>query len=88
MWDDGSMIVFWFKMRAATGGSAYRIGCEAIIAVLESDPDLMNLLSRNLAERNINRQSKATVTDEQSPEQKRESLAAVLLAKMLGIFRM
>ena len=75
-------------IRAATAGAAYRISRDAVTPVLESNVALMDLLSHNLAERNLGRQAAAAASQDQSPEQKRESLAAVLLAKMLGIFRM
>ena len=75
-------------IRAATAGAAYRISRDAVTPVLESNVALMDLLSHNLAERNLGRQAAAAASQDQNPEQKRESLAAVLLAKMLGIFRM
>lgn len=74
-------------IRAVTGGMAYRISRAAIAPALDSDPALMDLLSRNLAERNLARQAKAAASHDETPEQKHESLAAVLLGKMMGIFR-
>lgn len=74
-------------IRALTDGGAYRISREAIAPVLESDPVLMNLLSRNLAERNLGRQAKADAAQDDTPQKKHEGLAAVLLGKMMGIFR-
>ena len=74
-------------IRVATGGSAWRIGREAIAPVLKSDPALMDLLSRNLAERNLRREAKAAASHEETPEQKHESLAALFLVKMREIFR-
>ena len=66
-------------IRAATGALTYQIGREAIAPVLVSDPGLMDLLSRNLAERNINRATRTTASREEHPEEKQASLAAVLL---------
>jgi small-conductance mechanosensitive channel/CRP-like cAMP-binding protein len=74
-------------IRATTGGAAYRLGREAIAPLLESDSALMDLLSRNLAERNLSRRAKAAEAHGESPEQKQESLATVLLGKMMAIFR-
>jgi CRP-like cAMP-binding protein len=74
-------------IRAATGVGTYRISREAIAPLVDSDHDLMNLLSRNLAERNLRRQAKSTETLEGSHEDKRAGLAAALLGKMRGIFR-
>ena len=74
-------------IRATTRGAAYRIGRDALAPVLESDPALMELLSRNLAERNLGRQAKAAASRDGSPEEKHDGLAAVLLGKMKAIFR-
>lgn len=74
-------------IRAATAGAAYRIRREAIAPLIESDLDLMHLLSRNLAERNLHRQEKSTANLEGSHEDKQAGLAAVLLGKMRAIFR-
>ncbi len=74
-------------IRARTAGTAYRIGRAAIAPILESDPVLMDLVSRNLAERNLNRETKAAAAKDESPEQKRASLTAILLGKMRAIFR-
>jgi len=74
-------------VRAATGGAAYRIGRDAVGPVLESDPALMALLSRNLAERNFGREAKTVAAQDGKPEHKHESLATALLGKMKAIFR-
>lgn len=74
-------------IRATTGVGTYRIRREAIAPLIEADHDLMNLLSRNLAERNLSRQAKAAATLDGSHEDKRAGLAALLLGKMRGIFR-
>jgi small-conductance mechanosensitive channel/CRP-like cAMP-binding protein len=74
-------------IRAATAGAAYRIGREAIAPLIGSDLDLMHLLSRNLAERNLSRQEKTAASLEGSHEEKQASLAAHLLGRMRGIFR-
>jgi small-conductance mechanosensitive channel/CRP-like cAMP-binding protein len=74
-------------IRAVTCGAAYRIDRDAVAPVLESDPALMDLISRNLAERNLSRQAKAAATHDETPEQKRESFASAVLGKMIGIFR-
>ena len=74
-------------IRAATGALAYQIGREAISPVIESDPGLMDLLSRNLAERNLNRANRTTSSREENPEEKQAGLAALLLDKMKAIFR-
>jgi small-conductance mechanosensitive channel/CRP-like cAMP-binding protein len=74
-------------IRAVTTGAAYRIDREAIAAILESDPALMGLLSRNLAERNLSRRAKADSSHDEPLVQKHASFAAVLLGKMTGIFR-
>ena len=74
-------------IRAATGGGTYRISREAIAPLIESDHDLMDQLSRNLAERNLSRQAKAAASVEGSHDDKRAGLAAMLLGKMRGIFR-
>jgi small-conductance mechanosensitive channel/CRP-like cAMP-binding protein len=74
-------------IRAATDGAAYRIRREAIAPLIGADLDLMSLLSRNLAERNLRRQEKTTATLEGSHEEKQASLAAALLGRMRGIFR-
>ncbi len=74
-------------IRATTDGGVYRIRRAAIAPILESDPALMDVLSRNLAERNLGRQAKVDASHGDDPEQKQQSLAAVLLGKMMGIFR-
>jgi small-conductance mechanosensitive channel/CRP-like cAMP-binding protein len=74
-------------IRAATAGAAYRIGREAISPVLEADPELMDLLSRNLAERNLSREARTAHSAGENPARKSESLAAVLLGRMMSVFR-
>ena len=74
-------------IRAATGGAAYRIDRLAITPLLEANPDIMDQLSHNLAGRNLRRHAKETQAHDENHEEKRASLAAVLLGKMIGIFR-
>jgi small-conductance mechanosensitive channel len=74
-------------IRARTDGKAYRIGRAAIAPILESDPALMDFLSRNLAERNLNRGTKAAASQDLGLEPKPENLATFFLGKMMGIFR-
>lgn len=74
-------------IRARTAGMAYQIGRAAIGPILEADQALIDLLSRNLAERNLNRGTKAAAQQDASPAQKQKSLATHLLGKMMGIFR-
>lgn len=74
-------------IRALTGGIAYRIERSAIAPILDSDPAMMDLLSRNLAERNLSRQAKAVASNQESPKQKQETLTELLLGRMMGIFR-
>jgi hypothetical protein len=47
----------------------------------------MDLLSRNLAERNLSRGARTARSDGENPAHKSESLAAVLLGRMVSIFR-
>jgi len=74
-------------IRATTAGAAYRIGREAMSPVIGADPGLMDLLSRNLAERNLSREARTARGAGESPERKSESLAAVLLGRMMSVFR-
>jgi CRP-like cAMP-binding protein len=74
-------------IRAATDGAAYRIRRESIAPLIGSDLELMALLSRNLAERNLRRQEKTAATLDGSHEEKQAGLAAILLGRMKGIFR-
>jgi CRP-like cAMP-binding protein len=74
-------------IRAVTAGASYRITREAISPVLEADPDLMGLLSRNLAERNLNRETKTAEVSGQSSALRSEGLARALLGRMAAIFR-
>lgn len=74
-------------VRAATGGAAYRLGREAVGPLLDSDPALMDLLSRNLAARNLSRAATAAEVRGDGTDDRRDSLAQVLLGKMKAIFR-
>jgi hypothetical protein len=44
-------------------------------------------LSRNLAERNLSREASTARSAGENPERKSESLAAVLLGRMMSVFR-
>ncbi|WP_341402946.1 mechanosensitive ion channel family protein [Luteolibacter soli] len=74
-------------IRAATGGAAYRIGRQAITPLLEANPDIMDQLSHNLASRNLRRHAKESAAHDEDHEEKRASLAKVLLGKMISVFR-
>jgi small-conductance mechanosensitive channel/CRP-like cAMP-binding protein len=74
-------------IRAVTAGAAYRISREAISPVIEHDPGLMGLLSRNLAERNLSREAKTAQEPGENPAHRSEGLASVLLSRMMSIFR-
>jgi small-conductance mechanosensitive channel/CRP-like cAMP-binding protein len=74
-------------IRARTAGMAYRIERAAIAPILDEDQAMMDLLSRNLAERNLNRGMKSATPQDASPAQKQKSLATQLLGKMIGVFR-
>lgn len=74
-------------IRAITAGAVYRISREAISPVLEADPELMDLLSRNLAERNLSREARTAGSPGENPAQRSEGLASVLLGRMMSIFR-
>ncbi len=74
-------------IRAITAGAAYRISREAISPLIEADPALMDLLSHNLAARNLSREARTTRSDQDTPAQKSESLATVLFDRMAAIFR-
>jgi small-conductance mechanosensitive channel/CRP-like cAMP-binding protein len=74
-------------IRAATSGASYRISRESIAPLIETDLELMHLLSRNLAERNLRRQEKTAASVQGSHEEKQSSLAVAFLGKMRSIFR-
>jgi len=74
-------------IRAITDGAAYRISRDAISPVIESDGALMEVLSRNLAERNLSREGKISRNSGESPEKAAEGLASMLLGRMMSIFR-
>jgi small-conductance mechanosensitive channel/CRP-like cAMP-binding protein len=74
-------------IRAVTDGAAYRISRVAISPVLDADAELMGLLSRNLAERNLSREARAAQGAGENPAQRSEGLASVLLGRMMSIFR-
>lgn len=72
---------------ALTHGAAYRLSREAASHVIEADPGLMELLSRNLAERNLSREAKASETTREDPALQSEGLAKALLKRMVSVFR-
>ena len=74
-------------IRAVTHGAVYRISREAISPVIEADPGLLGLLSRNLAERNLSREAKTAQGPGENPAQRSAGLASVLLGRMMSIFR-
>ncbi len=74
-------------IRAVTAGASYRITREAVSPVIEADPELMALLSRNLAERNFSRETKTAEASGQSSSHPSEGLAKALLSRMAAIFR-
>jgi small-conductance mechanosensitive channel/CRP-like cAMP-binding protein len=74
-------------IRATTAGATYRISREAISPVLDEDPGLMELLSRNLAERNLSREAKTAKPSGETSSHPSESLAKALLGRMAAIFR-
>jgi CRP-like cAMP-binding protein len=74
-------------IRAATGGAAYRIDRSSITPLLEANPDIMDQISLNLATRNLRRHARETAAHDDGHEERRAGLAAVLLGKMIGIFR-
>lgn len=72
-------------VRMTTIGRVYSIGRSAIEPLMTSDPTVMNTLSQNLAERNLNRKKKVENARE-DPEEEKRSLAAGLLEKMRRVF--
>ncbi|MGL4399841.1 MAG: cyclic nucleotide-binding domain-containing protein, partial [Luteolibacter sp.] len=74
-------------IRAVTDGACYRITREVISPILEADPELMGLLSRNLAERNLSRETRTAETSGHSAALRSEGLAKALLGRMVAIFR-
>jgi len=76
------------SIRGLTRGIVYQIGRDAIASLIDSDAGLMELLSRNLADRNLNRFSKIEAAREGVPEITRKGLASALLAKMKGVFHL
>ncbi len=75
------------NIRAVTAGAHYRITREAISPVIGADPELMGLLSRNLAERNLSRETKTAEASGQGAKLRSEGLARALLGRMSAIFR-
>lgn len=74
-------------IRAITSGAAYRISRDDVSPVIGADPELMALLSRNLAERNLSREAKTAQEPGENPAHRPEGLASVLLGRMMSIFR-
>jgi small-conductance mechanosensitive channel/CRP-like cAMP-binding protein len=74
-------------VRATTYGRLWRIPREGMARVLTGDAPMMDLVSRNLAERNLNRSSRIEASHSDMSEERTRSLAAGLLDKMMGVFR-
>jgi CRP-like cAMP-binding protein len=74
-------------VRATTTGRLWRIPRDGMARVLTGDAPMMDLVSRNLAERNLNRSTRIEESQSGTTEDRTRSLAAGLLAKMKGIFR-
>lgn len=74
-------------VRATSSGRLWQISRSGMARVLTDDAPMMDLVSRNLAERNLNRSSRIEASHSQSTEEQRRSLTANLLGKMKSIFR-
>lgn len=74
-------------VRATTRGRLWRIPREGMARVLTDDAPMMDLVSRNLAARNLNRSSRIEASHSDTTEERTRSLAAGLLDKMRSIFR-
>lgn len=74
-------------VRATTRGRLWQISRESMARVLTDDAPTMDLVSRNLAKRNLNRSSRIEASNTQCTEDQTRSLTATLLAKMKSIFR-
>lgn len=75
------------SVRAITRGSVYRLGRNAMARLLGEDAALMETLSRNLADRNLNRSGRIEESRPGEPGELRKGLAASLLEKMRRVFR-
>lgn len=75
------------SVRATSRGRLWQISRESMARVLTDDAPMMDLVSRNLAERNLNRSSRIEASHAHSTEEQRKSLTANLLGKMKNIFR-
>ena len=73
------MLLPWTILHARQAG--------AIAPLIGSDPELMHLLSRNFAKRNLRRQEKTAASVQGSHEEEQARLAAFPFGKMSGIFR-
>jgi small-conductance mechanosensitive channel/CRP-like cAMP-binding protein len=74
-------------VRATTKGRLWRIPREGMARVLTGDAPMMDIVSRNLAVRNLNRSTRIEASQANTAEEQTRTLAAGLLAKMMGIFR-
>lgn len=74
-------------VRATTHGKIWQIPRDGMAGVLDGDAHLMELISRNLADRNLNRTIRIEASHSDISEERRHSLAASILAKMKEIFR-
>jgi CRP-like cAMP-binding protein len=74
------------SIRAITNGAVYQVSRGAVAPLLAGDASVLKLLSRNLAERNLNRSAKVEAALARSAEQTHKGLAATLLDKMRAIF--
>jgi small-conductance mechanosensitive channel/CRP-like cAMP-binding protein len=73
-------------VRALTDGKACRIPRGSMARLLSDDAHLLELVSRNLADRNLNRSAKIEEAQTQTPDEQRTGMAAALLAKMRRVF--
>ncbi len=74
-------------VRATTSGRLWRIPRTGMARVFTEDSRLMDLVSHNLAERNLNRSVRIEESQAESIDERKHSFAAGLAAKMKGIFR-
>jgi small-conductance mechanosensitive channel/CRP-like cAMP-binding protein len=74
-------------VRATTKGRLWRIPREGVARVLTGDAPMMDIVSRNLAARNLNRSTRVEESQASTAEEQTRSQAAGLLAKMMAVFR-
>jgi small-conductance mechanosensitive channel/CRP-like cAMP-binding protein len=74
-------------VRALTNGSAYQVGRAALAPLLQEDASVMELLSRNVARRNLDRESKLRAAGEKAAATEPVGLAAQILERIRGVFR-